>query len=125
MITPRATFTIYNPDHGTTPFFIILSIIEKNTRIFAVRIAPKKENSDTSCVLDKGDHKFIVIPSIIDYEHPIIPEIKILKQLLDSGSDKIRPHEPVSENVFKRICKGASNSEALPSKYSKYIPEIE
>ena len=124
MITPGATFIIYNPDRGTNPFYILLSIIEENTRIFAVRIVPKKDNSDTSCILREGDHKFIIFDSVIDYERPITPKIDILKKLLDSGSENLKPHEPVSEDVFNRICRGALNSEVLYSKYLKYIPKI-
>ena len=59
---------------------------------------------DASCVLQAGDHPFVKHPTSIRYDKPrYLPREKLLAGV---KAGVFAPHDPVSEDVYDRICAG-------------------
>lgn len=121
MITPGFTFLSPTPEYNTKHLFIVISIIDNNTKALCVNVTTKKDR-DMSCILKAGDHEFIKHDSVVNYGDVIIPEIDKLIEAVNKGL--IEPNKPIDDNLLNRILKGAVNSNAFPQGYLKYIPKV-
>jgi len=59
---------------------------------------------DATCLLEPGDHAFVVHTSFVYYEKARIAEISQLQRALDHGA--MRPHEPIGKSLLHRIWEG-------------------
>lgn len=119
MIKPGVTFLSPNPDYPTEHLYIIISpIIEE--RVLFVNVTTKKESSDTTCILKKGDHPFIRHDSVINYGDAKDTEVKLIKKAIETKLFALQ--DPISDALLKRIQQGALTSPAFTPKYLKYIP---
>lgn len=66
-------------------------------------------------------HNFIRHDSVINYGDAKDAPISKVKEAIEMSL--FTPHDPVSNDLLKRIQKGALNSHAFPQKYLKYIPD--
>ncbi|MBI4949255.1 MAG: hypothetical protein HY955_03825 [Deltaproteobacteria bacterium] len=117
MIPVGATFLTPTPSCDTEHLYIIIAIEDK--KALFVNITTKKEKSDCSCVLNKGDHSFIKWPSVINYAEAKECDISKIERALQSKIFKA--HKPVSPELLERIINGAKISQSLPSNLLKYF----
>ena len=74
---------------------------------------------DTSCLLNKGDHKKIPHRSYIAYRNA--EEVNITKLLNDKMNRIINFNDNLSEEVLIRIQEGAKESRLLKKRFKKYF----
>lgn len=117
-IVPGFTFLAHNPPYNTKHLYIVISIIDNNTKALFVNVTTKKDR-DMSCILKPGDHEFVTRDSEINYGDAKTAEIDKLTEAMNKSI--IEPQEPVTNDLLNRILEGALNSDALPQKYLKYI----
>ena len=120
-IAPGFAFLSRRLEYETKHLYIVISIIEDNTKALFVNVTTKK-GKDTSCILKPGDHEFVKYDSEINYGDATISEIDNLREAINTGVFTLQ--KPVSNDLLKRILEGAVNSDALPQKFLKYIPTI-
>lgn len=119
MLVPGFTFLGRNLHYPTEHFNIIISpnICGK---ILYVNITTKKESSDTTCIIKKGDHPWPSHDSVINYHDATETEVRFIEEALKIKLFKA--HIPVSTALLKKIQQGALISPAFLPKYLKYIP---
>lgn len=86
-----------------------------------VPISTKRPNCDTTCLLGKGDHPFIVHDSFVFYARTQIYPAKHIKERIINGD--ITRRDPFEERVFGYICKGLLESRHLPPIAQKYYQQ--
>ena len=119
MITPGFTFHSPTPEYKTKHLFIVISIIDNNTKALCVNVTTKKDR-DMSCILKVGDHESIKHDSVINYGDVIKPEIDKLKQAISTGL--MQADKPVSNNLLTKVINGAKVSNAFPQGLLKHLP---
>lgn len=117
MISVGESFLSKTPFNSIEHLYIIIGIIE--TQALFVNVTTKKDNSDCSCVLNKGDHSFIQHPSVINYADAKDCEINKIEIAIQKNVFK--KHKSVSPKLLNKIISGAKTSDAFLPKYLKYI----
>lgn len=76
-------------------------------------------SKDTSCVLQAGDHPWVTDATCVRYKDArIVPEAQ-LDELIKNK--RLRPQEPVSDEMLTKIFRGAELTELLPLKCRKIL----
>lgn len=119
MITPGFTFHSPTPEYDTKHLFIVISIIDNNTKALCVNVTSMKDR-DMSCILKVGEHESIKHDSLINYGDVITPEIDKLEQAISKGM--MQADKPVSNNLLARIINGAKVSTAFQQGFLKHLP---
>ena len=108
-LTPHLWVFLCDP-HGDPPKSII------------VMITTKRSESDTTCVLDKGDHPFIRHASVIRYEDADIFKTENFVRLVKQDRAKFK--EPMSPIVLKKIQDGILKSRYTPKKVKNFWQDV-
>ena len=72
-------------------------------QVLYVPVITARKRYDTTCVLEVGDHEFIVHKSCVHYARA---EVRTVQQLANRGSLK----EPLRDDVLERVSKGIFDS---------------
>lgn len=89
--------------------------------IVIVNITSWDESKDQSCILNKGDHPWIVKKSIVYYQKAFLGKLAELKAAKNSGLLKIKDN--MEHGVLLRIWEGANNTQMLPRGCKKILKE--
>ena len=106
----RATFLIPSgPDEDLSRKHLFVVLTDPLTRagkkiseVLLVSFSSLRIHHDPSCILKPGDHPFFRHESFADYSRARIEEAAKLSHF--------QQREPVTEEVFKRICQGLESS---------------
>jgi hypothetical protein len=88
--------------------FIVLTNKSNKGDHLLVPVCSIRDKHDKTCLLGKGDHKFITRPSFIMYARADLFETKsLIKQVTDGviGYEGL-----LNEKIFARVCNGVGNS---------------
>lgn len=118
MIAPGFTFLSPTPSYDTEHLYVVIAVIDASEVLF-VNITSKKQNSDRSCELTKGDHPFITHESVINYADAKKAQINMLESAIKNNI--MKSHQPVSPELLGRILNGALESPLFPEGMKKYI----
>jgi len=88
-----------------------------------VNVTTQRPHSDTTTVLNRGDHSFIQRPSVVLYADARIADTRLLDQAVASGS--FRAHTAFSGPVLKRIQAGVLVSPFIPKKIKESYAKAE
>lgn len=72
-------------------------------QVLYVPVITARKKSDTTCVLEVGDHEFIAHKSCVHYA---TAGVRTVQQLANRGSLR----EPLRNDVLERVCKGIFDS---------------
>ena len=72
-------------------------------QVLYVPVITARKKSDATCILEVGDHEFIVHKSCVHYANA---QVRTVQQLTDRGSLK----EPLRDDVLERVCAGVFDS---------------
>lgn len=100
--------------------YIIIGIDHEKDEAIAVNITEFKVNLDTSCVLNIGDHPFIIKKSIISYRDIETFKYSRLKTEINLKDKR----DDVSCDLLKRIISGVLKSDQTPKKYKTYFKKL-
>ncbi len=85
-----------------------------NREAIMVTVTTQRPHSDTTTVLNRGEHPFIQRPSVVLYADARTVDSRLLDQALASGS--FRAHAAFSGPVLRRIQAGLQTSPFTPKK---------
>jgi len=102
-------------------FIVVSDPVTDEHLVLLVSISSVKPNiwNDESCLLYKGEHPFITKDSFVDYGYARIESAEKLLRGVESG--KLVPHDPVSDDVFQRICQGLMASRRTPMDIKRFF----
>lgn len=104
MLCAGNTFLIKRPPYETEYLFIALA--ENNGKILLVNVTSSQ--SDLTCKLFPGNHRFIKHISYINYKDAMMPEVSIIEETITQRI--ITPHDDVTPVLLERIIAGAKVS---------------
>lgn len=84
-----------------------------------VTLRKEQRFCDKSCIIEKGEHPFIIRTSCIDYRHALSLSFAQIFNGIQKGIF-IRK-EDVSETLLKKIQNGAKTTKFLPNKYKVFF----
>lgn len=93
-----------------------IQVIDGKQKVLSAPIETLLAKSDTSCVLNVGDHEFIKHPSHIGYRHCRVDDLSHLQSCLSSGTFRLS-NSPASADLLGRIKAGFLSS----SHVARYI----
>lgn len=104
---------------GTIPshLYIIISDPSANPeRVVVVNLTSWRKTAvglnDASCIVNKGEHKFIKSKSYIYYRKAICASLENLQKAIDGGAITLR--ENCSDALLNKILEGAAKSQFTP-----------
>jgi len=95
---------------------------EESGKTVIVNLTTKRDYSDSTTVLDKGDHPYINRPSVINYAYTKLVKSDDLKKGIESGY--IQPYSPFSLTILIKIQKGLLQSPHTPKKIINYCSSL-
>ncbi len=110
-------FLLSTPPNDKHLFIVIAPT--QNGKYLCVNITSKRGNSDTSCILQQGDHPFIRHDSVINYKKAREADPAVIQNQIDK--DNRIQYQPVSASVLNRIQQGGMISKRLKNKYKNYL----
>lgn len=111
---------LHDPDRKHL-FIVISGPVNDEQLVLLVSISSVKPNlwNDQSCLLFPGDHPFIKRDSFVDYSSSRIEPAEKLAKAVDQGI--FVPREPVSQDLFDRICAGVLASRRTPKDIKRFF----
>lgn len=121
---PVRQTTLHIPNTGPRNqghLFVILTNSCKNKQHLLVPICSVRPGCDRTCLLGKGDHKFIRHLSYVDYSNAGLFDTKILIKRVQDGTFSYEGLMP--DKVFALICLGVLNSRHMTPRLRRYYEE--
>lgn len=106
------TFLLSTPPNDMHLFVVIAPT--QNGNYLCVNVTTQRNNSETSCVLQSGDHPFINHDSVINYKRAREINPATIQNLINNGNCYRR--DPASADVLNKIQQGGINSTRLKKK---------
>ncbi len=110
-------FLLTTPPNDKHLFVIIAPT--QNGKYLCVNVTSKRDNSDTSCILQQGDHPFVRHDSVIAYRKAREVDAAVIQNQIDRGN--CQQYQPFSSKVLNRIQQGGLSSTRLKNKYKNYL----
>lgn len=108
----RIGFTFRFEDRpGNDHLHVVVSRTDRPD-IVIVNLTTQRSRSDLSCVVRPGEHRFVVRNSVVAYGFAEVISSSVLHAKLASGD--ISPHDPMSDDLVRRIWDGADVSPHFP-----------
>lgn len=98
-------------------------------QIIAVSITSADEDTETTVILNEGDHAFIKQPTSVDYHRAAFMDCEQLSALeeINKGRDYrdviFRTHQPMRSDVLNLIIQGLYKSERAQKKIKKALQD--
>ena len=109
------SFMLPKPGHDTEHLWVLLTSPHPQTReAIMVNVTTQRPHSDTTTILNAGDHPFVQKPSVIFYADARIVDTRLLDAALQRGA--YRGHATFSAEVIVRMQAGVSVSPFTPKK---------
>ena len=109
------TFLIKTPPSNRDHLFILVAFNENK----ALLVNVTSNQSDVTCKLYRGNHRFLTHTSYINYKDAMMAEISAIENALRLGV--ISSHDAVSSVLLSRIIQGAKNSPNFNPEYLTYL----
>lgn len=120
---PGDTLLLPKPNLQIPHLWVILTKPDKvSSEIVIVNLTTKRDYSDTTVVLKKGDHPFVNHPTVINFADARLVKIDVLKKAVESG--RFRANKPFVPSVLKIIQEGLIKSPHTPKKIKNYCLQI-
>src|SRR5437867_2934784 len=97
------------PPHGLAHLFFVISDPRLDAhRILIVPLLTWDEYKENTCILNKGEHRFIKHQSYIDYGCAIVQSAAFIEKQIQTR--KFRKHDSASKELLEKIREGAGKS---------------
>lgn len=118
-IQPGTTLLLPKPGQPIPHLWVVLTKPDgAPLQIIIVNLTTKRETSDLTVVLDRGDHPFIKHPTVVNYSDARFVEVSLLEQAVNRRY--FRQHSPFTPAVLKKIQQGLLKSPFTPLKIKHY-----
>lgn len=114
LLVPSGTH--HNPD--LKHLFIICAIKSDGEELFLVSVSKwRNDLCDATCVLEPGEHPFIIIKSYVLYRKTRIEPSSAIIKGVEAGN--LIPREPFDDSPFARVCTGVLESPQTSWKHKR------
>ena len=121
-IYPGTCILLPKPNQSTKHLWIVLTEPDiTSLDVVFVNLTTLRTGSDTTVILDCGDHKFIKHKTVVYYADAKFAPANKLKQIVQM--DGYSFHDDCDDEVLKRIQCGLLISEFTPNKIKRYCKE--
>lgn len=110
-------FLLSTPPNDKHLFVVIAPT--QNGKYLCANVTSKRNNSDTSCILQQGDHPFIRHDSVINYKKAREVDPAVIQNQISRGN--CIQYQSVSSPVLNRIQQGGIISRRLKKEYKNYL----
>jgi hypothetical protein len=95
---------------------VIAEIDSATRKAICVNVTTQRSHSDTTCVLNAGDHPFVKHPSVVYYQDAREIDLALVDRAIASGIKNFvcTAHAPCSAALLERIRKGLIDSKQTP-----------
>ncbi len=103
------TFLLPKSSNETEHLWIVVAEIDAAAgKAICVSVTTQRNYSDSTCVLNAGDHPFVNRPSVIFYQDAREMDLALVEKALTSGIRNFvcTRHAPCSDALLERIRKG-------------------
>jgi hypothetical protein len=121
MLTFGDSFMLAKPGCSTEHLWVLVCAPDRVGDAIMVNVTTQRSNSETTTVLQPGEHPFIVHPSVVFYADARIVDVQQLRLAIESGV--ARPYPRFSAGVLKRIQHGLTVSRFTPRKIKAAFSE--
>jgi len=122
-IQPGDTFLLPKSPNATEHLWIVLTGPHGTPpQAVMVNITTQRLHSDTTVVLDRGDHPFVRHPSVVNYADARMVAADALRNAVDSGS--FRSHARCSEELLEKIRAGLLRSPYTPTRIKEHFRTV-
>lgn len=116
--------TLEMPKRGdSTPhLWILLTDPDPATgEVVIVNVTTKRSHSDTTVILQAGDHPYIDHESTIYYADAQIRDVRLMEQAIKEANPYVKPNAACSPELLQRVKDGVHQSKFTPNKIRKLI----
>jgi hypothetical protein len=112
------SFLIPKTGGSTEHLWIVLTDPDVDGKSVCVNITTQQNHSETTVVLNKGDHPFVQHASVVYYTDARILDLNLVQQALETKTTMFACvlHKPCSQDLLKRIREGLLKSRQTPKK---------
>jgi hypothetical protein len=96
--------------------WVIITDPDAEGKAVGVNITSLRSYSETTLVLDKGDHRFITHPSVVNYGLAQILDIRAVHTAIEKKPKYFvcKSHDPCSPELLKKVQDGMLRSKQAP-----------
>jgi len=106
------TFRLTNLGIDSHLHIIISDPTQDSSRIVTVNFTSWRADKDQSCIVEVREHRFIKFKSCVHYRQDRLITLAQYEHSLATGD--LSAHEPVNQDLLRRILDGAAVSPFLP-----------
>ena len=111
------TFLMPKTSDAIEHLWIIVAEIDPATRkAICVNVTSERYDSDKTCQLVKGEHRFVTHASVIYYKDAREQDLSLVETAINSGIKKFvcTAHDRCTPEVLKRVQQGLIDSKQTP-----------
>lgn len=112
--------TTHDPDKK---HLFVICALNNDQALLATVSTWANDLCDSACILEAGDHPFLLAQSYILYRKCRIEKCETLSKGVESGI--LIPRQSFGDDVFSRICEGLQKSKQIPWKLKKAFRDWE
>jgi hypothetical protein len=123
LLSSGDTFLIPERTDGTEHLYVVLTDPEPGSnRAVCVNFTGKTVYSDTTLVLNVGDHPFITKETVVFYQRAKFLNLSAVEAALNAHTNGIvcKPHDPCDGPLLERIRDGLLRSKLTPKDIKRY-----
>ena len=111
------TFLMPTPQQTTPHLWVLITAPDINGESIAVNLTTQQTYSDTTTILNVGDHRYVRHATVINYPDTKLLRPAIIDVAIASGMTNIIPHDACSAALLQRIQAGLVASRHTPQKF--------
>ncbi|MGH9424893.1 MAG: hypothetical protein ACRD2L_01085 [Terriglobia bacterium] len=117
------TLMMPKPGQDSEHLWVLITNPERaEGKTLMVNLTTKRSHSDTTLVLQFGEHPFITRPTVVLYADARVVEVRNLEAALQQGT--VRFHQPVSMELLQRVQSGLLASPFTPPKAKDFFQRV-
>ncbi|MDQ3330435.1 MAG: hypothetical protein M3552_07260 [Planctomycetota bacterium] len=121
MIAPGSSFRWVDDRDGGHLWFVISSVKQNPDELLIVNVTSRHRLSDTSCILNVGDHEFIKNESCIAYYKAAT--ISLASLVAAHSNHDISIWERADTELLDKLLEGARTTKFLKTKYKDMLQD--
>lgn len=124
MLGPGDTFILPKPGGAKEHLWALVTAPDPQTgEAIMVNLTTQRPHSDSTTILQPGEHPFVVRPTVVFYADARLVEVRLLENGLRQGIG--RKHERLSAEILHRIQVGLLVSPFTPEKIKRAFSEAQ
>lgn len=121
-ISKGDTFLIWTPTaRDDNRFHLFFCLCDPNPECILVSISGLTKKSEQTCILQIGEHPYIIKESCVFYRRPRQETDESISRLIAAGN--CMPKDRASNELIEKICKGAHESDFAPNWLPRKLKE--